>query len=118
MFGFRRFPIFGWLLVAWLVFALVRSAGAGAAAGIIGFGLFLPLFLLKMMFFFMLFGFVMNKVGGGGRWHDHGDRQSRGEWRRTPNEPVERRDPEWDKNVRDAREELDEMFPDGPIETI
>ena len=114
MFGFRRFPVLGWLLVAWLVFALARSAGAGAAASIVGFGLLLPLFFVKMMVLFMVFGFVMRKVGGGGPWHEP-NRTARGEWRRAANEP---RDPEWEKNVRDAREELDELFPDEPTATI
>ena len=112
MFRYRRFPIIGWLLVAWLVFALAQSAGAGAAASIVGFGLLLPLFLMKMFFVFMVVGFFMHKVGGR-HWHDHSDH--RGPRRRGDREePTERRDPEWERNVRDARDELDEMFPDDP----
>ena len=116
MFLFRRFPILGWLLVGWLVFALIQSAGTGAAS-IVGFGLLLPLFLLKMLFFFMVIGFVFRMVGGGhGHWH-HERYRERGPRGRNGGRDDERRperDPEWERNVRDARDELDEMFPDDP----
>ena len=117
MFMFRRFPILGWLLVGWLVVALVQSAGTGAAASIVGFGLLLPLFLMKMLFFFMLAGFVMHKVGGG-HWHAHHERRPGPRRRRPTDEPAEERDPEWERNVRDARDELDQMFPDEPPTTL
>jgi len=112
VFRYRRFPIIGWLFVAWLFFALVQSAGAGATASIVGFGLLLPLFLMKMFFAFMVLGFVMYKVGGGHRYDRPVDRRSRRGGSRD--EPTERRDPEWERNVRDARDELDDMFPDDP----
>lgn len=113
MFRYRRFPLIGWLLVAWLVFALAQSSGAGAAASFVGFALLLPLFLMKMFFLFMVIGFVMHKVGGG-HWHDHPRHRGHPRRRGHEDEPVERRDPEWERNVRDARDELDEMFPDDP----
>ena len=110
MFGYRRRPFFPGALVFIAAGFVLASliGGAGSAAGAI---LFLPLLALKLMFVFFVFGMLMRFVGGG--WGRGGP----GSFGRHHRRPVQRREPteeerEWARARRDAREEVDELFPD------
>ena len=104
---FRRFPILGWLLVGWLMLTILSGVGS-SALGAVGLLLILPILLFKMMFFFFVFGAIMGKIGPGRHhYRRHIDRGGRREQMTTV-----RTDPEWEENLREARTELDELFPD------
>ena len=128
MFGpTRRFPFIRGLALVALGFLLASalagggSAASGAAAGF-GLALLIPLFLVKMLFLFMLFGAMLRFAGAGGRhrgpdgwgrgpWHDRRPGTTGGDdrypWERddsTADHERDRRD--WEESLRRAREEL------------
>lgn len=107
VFLFRRFPIFGIVLMGWLFLTLAQSASGGILAGLLGLAL-LPFLLFKMMLLMFVMSMVFGSFGRGPRHHYR--RHGRP---RRPTEVASRpRDPEWEKNVRDARSELDRLYPD------
>lgn len=119
MFGPRRgFPFAGLLLFAG-GFALASIAGSAASAA--GALLFLPLLALKLMFVFFIFGTLMRFAGGGlGRsrgWSGRADWSRAADERRRasspPREPTQE-EKDWARAWREARQEIDDLFPDRP----
>lgn len=112
----HRFPIMGLALFAggfWMASILIRSGGAAAGAGAAGFVLLLPFLLLKLLFVFLLFGGLMRWASGG--WGDRG----RAGWggpgrydRIVPTPPPSAAEQEWEENLRAARREVEDLFPD------
>ena len=89
-------------LLALVGFALIGPAGA--ALGFVGFLLFLP---LKLFFFMFLFGMFFRFVRGGAPWGGGG----RGSTWAPPREPT-REERERAEAERQAKEEVDSLFPD------
>lgn len=111
MFLFRRFPIFGIVLMGWLFLTLAQSASGGIIAGLLGLAL-LPFLLFKMMFFMFMMSMIFGAFGRGARHHYRGHNRPHGRPRRPTEVASRPRDPEWERNVRDARDELDRLYPD------
>jgi len=110
VFLFRRFPILGIVLIGWLFLSLAQSASGGVIAGLVGLAL-LPFLLFKMMFFMFMMTMIFGFLGRGAR-HHYGRHPHWNRRRQTTEVNAKPRDPEWEKNVRDARSELDQLFPD------
>lgn len=115
MFGFRRgFPFSGLLLfVAGMAVAGLLT-GSSTLAGL----LLLPLLAMKLLFVFFLFGTFVHFVGGG---FGRGGRPAGPPWGRGgppwQHSRPERREPteeeqERARAEREAREEIDDLFPD------
>ena len=108
----RRFPFFYGL--PFFAAGLIAASLLGSAGAALGLLLFLPLLAFKFMFMFFIFGAFMRMFAGGfarrgpygGHWHHHRDRT---EPRREPTQ--EERD--WAEARRQAREEIEDLFPDA-----
>lgn len=98
----RRIPFLIPALVV-LGFLAISSGGPLWAAGAVGAALFLPLLVFKLFFIAFVFGAAMRFVGGGGF---PGPRSQR-----EPEPPTEE-ELEWEEHLRQARREVDELFPD------
>lgn len=118
MFGPRRGIPFAGLLLFAGGFALASLAGSAASAA--GFVLFLPLLALKVMFVFFIFGTFMRFAGGGmarsrgwngPMWQRAGDERRRPS--SPPREPTQE-EKDWARAWREARQEIDDLFPDRP----
>lgn len=111
----RRFPFMGLALFAggfWIASVLVGSGGAAAGAGAAGFALFLPFLLFKLLLVFLVLGGLMRWASGGRGWGP-GGRGGSGRYDRiVPTPPPSAAEREWEENLRAARREVDDLFPD------
>ena len=112
-YAFRRFPlrVFGLMALAFVLINILGGLlGTVLTAGL-GLAFFLPIFLFKILFVFMLFRFMMAFVGGYGPGRPCGHRRTMGREPKTQAEPT-KEEAEWREHVRRARRELDDLFPD------
>jgi hypothetical protein len=84
-------------------FLAISSGGPLWAAGALGAALFLPLLVFKLFFVAFVVGAAVRLVGGG---------LAGGRSRREPEPPTEEQ-LEWEEHLREARREVDELFPDA-----
>lgn len=116
----RRFPygivmFLGGFLIAALLFG---SGGAAAgSAGVLGAVVLLPLLLLKLAFFLFLFGVLMRFVFAGkmGRYYGHPGYHGHGFGRQDRAGRTEEGEPdsEWQDLLRQARQEVEDLWPGG-----
>lgn len=116
MFGFRRrgFPFSGLLLFAAGMAVAGLLTGSGTLAGL----LLLPLLAMKLLFVFFVFGAFVHLAGGGfGRGgRPVGPPWGRGGPPRRGGRPARREPTQEEKDraraEREAREEINDLFPD------
>ena len=119
MFGPRRrgVPFAGLLLFAGGFALAGLVSGAGSA---IGFLFFLPLLALKVMFMIFIFGTFMRFAGRGfgraGGWGGPpwGSREERHRRPSAPPRAPTQDERDWEQARREAKEEIDDLFPDRP----
>ena len=85
------------------VFLAISSGGPLWVAGAVGAALFVPLLVFKLFFIAFVFGAAMRFVGGG----------FPGPMSRREPEPPTEEQLEWEEHLREARREVDELFPDA-----
>lgn len=98
----RRIPFLVPALVV-LGFLAISSGGPLWVAGAVGAALFVPLLVFKLFFIAFVFGAAMRFVGGG----------FPGPMSRREPEPPTEEQLEWEEHLREARREVDELFPDA-----
>ena len=109
----RRFPsrmmlFLGGFLLAALLFGSGGAAAAAGTAGVVGTLVVVPLLMLKMAFFLFVVGGLLRIAGfaGEGRWRHHRGQRPQ----RTGDGSTE--DREWQDLLRQARQEVDDRWPD------
>ncbi len=119
MFAFRRgrLPLLIPLALA-VAFGYLLAGGIGSAVGAL---LFIPFFIMKVVFMMMFFGVMFRLFAhktGGPRWHDHHHyrHHHQGRWSQSDTEAdgessSEQEDRDWEDALRAAKREIDKLFP-------